>query len=195
MAILDLRDGVSGATLRTADFTAFNGQEGRRIGAAHGGSASLPNVSFAKDAEPEFIAVSHDSRTAYVTLQENNAIAVVDIKRAKVTDILPLGLKDHSNGAGAGAGLDASRRDDGPDRRRRTVSTSRPGRFAGAYQPDGIAAFKWHGDDFLVTANEGDPRNGDIDVETSRGPRHWQGSPPNQLYPIPLVPRRFPTAT
>ena len=46
--------------------------------------------------EPEYIAISHDSKTAWVTLQENNAIATIDIASAKVTAITGLGFKDHS---------------------------------------------------------------------------------------------------
>jgi DNA-binding beta-propeller fold protein YncE len=50
----------------------------------------------AEDIEPEYIAVSHDSRTAWVTCQENNALAVVDIRSARVVELVGLGFKDHS---------------------------------------------------------------------------------------------------
>ncbi len=53
-----------------------------------------PNASPAQDLEPEYIAISDDDRTAYVTLQENNAIAVIDIARASVTEVRALGYKD-----------------------------------------------------------------------------------------------------
>ena len=49
-----------------------------------------PGASVAQDLEPEFIAVSADSKTAWVTLQENNGIAIIDIQSATVTDIVPL---------------------------------------------------------------------------------------------------------
>ena len=55
-----------------------------------------PRAGLAEDVEPEYITVTPDSSTAYVALQENNAIAVVDIASATVTKILPLGYKDHS---------------------------------------------------------------------------------------------------
>lgn len=58
--------------------------------------------------EPEYIAISADSTTAYVTLQENNAIATVDIATAAVTSVAPLGARDHNL---AGQGLDPSDRD------------------------------------------------------------------------------------
>ena len=51
------------------------------------------------------MAISPDLRTAWVTLEVNKAIAVVDLWKAKVTDVLGLGLKDH---AAPGNGFDAS---------------------------------------------------------------------------------------
>ena len=54
------------------------------------------NPTVAQDLEPEYITVSHDSKTAWVTLQENNAIATIDIRAAKVTRIKGLGFKDHA---------------------------------------------------------------------------------------------------
>jgi hypothetical protein len=53
-----------------------------------------PGASAAQDLEPEYITVAKDGKTAYVTLQENNAIAVIDIDEAKVTRIHALGYKN-----------------------------------------------------------------------------------------------------
>lgn len=53
-----------------------------------------PGASAAQDLEPEYIAVSEDDRKAYVTLQENNAIAVIDIDSARVAEVRALGYKD-----------------------------------------------------------------------------------------------------
>ena len=55
-----------------------------------------PGATVAQDMEPEYITVSHDSKTAWVTLQENNAIATIDLTRGTVTAISALGFKDHS---------------------------------------------------------------------------------------------------
>lgn len=55
-----------------------------------------PWKTVAQDLEPEYIAVSPDSRTAYVTLQENNAMAVIDIASARVLKLVPLGYKAYS---------------------------------------------------------------------------------------------------
>ena len=49
----------------------------------------------AQDIEPEYIAISDDSRTAWVTCQENNALAIIDIASATVTQVAGLGFKDH----------------------------------------------------------------------------------------------------
>src|SRR5690606_36241362 len=69
-----------------------------------------PGASPAQDFEPEYIAVSHDSKTAYVTLQENNAVAIVDIRRGEIRDVVALGYKDHT---ALGNGFDASNEDGG----------------------------------------------------------------------------------
>ncbi len=81
-------------SVRHAVFTQYNGKEASLR--AQGIRIYGPGATAAQDFEPEYITVSSDSRTAYVTLQENNAIAVVDIGRAAVTKLLPLGFKDYS---------------------------------------------------------------------------------------------------
>ena len=80
--------------VRTVSFKKFNGQEAQLR--ATGIRIYGPGASAAQDFEPEYITVADDSRTAYVTLQENNAIAEIDIKHAAVTKLLPLGYKDYS---------------------------------------------------------------------------------------------------
>ena len=55
-----------------------------------------PGATLAQDLEPEYITISHDSKTAWVTLQENNAMAVLDIEKAEFTSLIGLGFKDHS---------------------------------------------------------------------------------------------------
>ena len=79
--------------MRTASFTKFDGQEASLR--AQGIRIYGPGSSASQDFEPEYIAISKDSRTAYVTLQENNAIAEIDIKSAQVTALRPLGFKDY----------------------------------------------------------------------------------------------------
>lgn len=141
-------------TVRTADFKAFNGQEAalRALGIRLYG----PGATAAQDLEPEFITVSADSSTAWVTLQENNAIAVVDIATATVRELLPLGFKDHSV---EGAGLDASDEDGGTNTNSGTPAIKiKPYPVRGMYLPDGIANYSVDGKTYLITANEGDAR-------------------------------------
>ncbi len=90
VSVIDLAAG----TVRTVDFTAFNGQ----IDALRAAGVCIfgPGATVAQDLEPEHITVSADGKTAFVALQENNAIAVLDIERATFLSILPLALKDHS---------------------------------------------------------------------------------------------------
>ena len=141
-------------TVRTADFRAFNGREAELR--AQGVRIFGPGATVAQDLEPEYIALSEDGRTAYVTLQENNAIAVVDVATARVLDVRGLGFKDHNV---AGMGLDASDEDGGLNTNTGTPSIKiRPYPVKGMYQPDGIAAYTVDGQTYLVTANEGDAR-------------------------------------
>jgi len=81
-------------SVRTVDFRAYNGQEANLR--ASGIRIYGPGASAAQDFEPEYITVSDDSRTAWVTLQENNAVAKIDIEKGRIIDLLPLGYKDYS---------------------------------------------------------------------------------------------------
>ncbi|MDH6098085.1 esterase-like activity of phytase family protein, partial [Anabaenopsis sp. FSS-46] len=96
VSIIDISGGVANLTqdnVITADFTAFNDQRDALIAA--GVRIFGPNATVAQDLEPEYIAISGDSRTAYVALQENNAIAVLDIPSGTFTNIIPQGYKPH----------------------------------------------------------------------------------------------------
>ena len=148
VTVIDLRRGVHRAVVRHATFEAFNDDvdELRAAGVRIFG----PGASVAQDLEPEFIAVDARSRRAYVALQENNAIATLNIRSAKFTRIRPLGTKDHALAANR---LDPSNRDDGIN------IASWP--VKGLYQPDSIAAYTRHGRTYLVSANEGDARDYD----------------------------------
>jgi hypothetical protein len=155
ITIIDLAHGVANPGVRTADFRSYNGQEDalRELGVRIFG----PGASAAQDLEPEYITVSRNSRTAWVSLQEANALAVVDIRRAVVTDLLPLGTKDHSRQRNA---LDASNRDNAID--------IRPWPVKGMYMPDSIDSYAYRGRTFVVTANEGDARDYDGFSEEER---------------------------
>jgi 2',3'-cyclic-nucleotide 2'-phosphodiesterase/3'-nucleotidase/5'-nucleotidase len=143
VTIVDLASGVETAPVSTATFSAFT-KESLPAGVRIYG----PNATVAQDLEPEYIAVSDDSTTAWVTLQENNALAKVDIASATVTQIMALGTKDHNV---AGNGVDASDQDG--------AINIRPWPIKGMYMPDSIAAYSFHGQTYLVMANEGDSRD------------------------------------
>jgi len=139
-------------TVHSANFNSFDAQIAslRTAGVRIYG----PGASVSQDLEPEYIAVSADSKTAYVTLQENNAIATVDIATRTVTAIKP--LKDHSL---AGMGMDVSDEDGGTN----TNSGSPlikigPVPVKGMYLPDAVASYTAGGQTWLITANEGDAR-------------------------------------
>lgn len=154
VSIIDVTN-ITQPTVRTAGFTQFNGQADQ-LRAAGVRLFGYNNPSVAQDLEPEYVAVSEDSRTAWVTLQENNALAIVDIDAGVVTDIVPFGYKDHSLAANK---LDASDRDDPDGDGPLTNSiTIRNWPVLGMYQPDAIAAYTAGGQTYLVTANEGDAR-------------------------------------
>ncbi|MCK8521400.1 choice-of-anchor I family protein [Aquimarina sp. D1M17] len=117
-----------------------------------------PGASFAQDVEPEYVAISKDSKTAYVTLQENNGIAVVDLQSKVISDIIGLGVKDYSLPANQ---IDASDKDD-------IVGNFQNWPVLGFYHPDAITYAKIRGGEYLITANEGDARDYDGYSEEER---------------------------
>ena len=153
VSVIDLSGGVGAASVATADFTSYIGQEAalRTQGVRIFGTGA----NAAMDFEPESIAVSPDGTKAWVTLQENNAIAEVSLVGVPaVTAVRALGLKDHSL---AGNGLDAS--DGGGSGGGGPAINIAPAPVKGMYMPDGIASFTAGGQTFYVTANEGDARD------------------------------------
>ena len=106
-----------------------------------------PKATFAQDVEPEYVAISGDSKKAFVTLQENNGIAEVDLESGVITKINPLGTKDFSllNNA-----IDPSDRDNKVALGQWPVKSF--------FLPDAISYFSVNGAGYLITANEGDAR-------------------------------------
>lgn len=139
----------------TLDFSSFASRQAALQ--AKGLRVFGPGASFVQDMEPEYVAVSPDSKTAWVTLQENNGIAKIDIISKTVTDIFPLGFKDYSLEENA---IDPSDRDGGIMLNKWKVK--------GMYQPDAIAVFEYKGIPHLFTANEGDAREYTAFAEISR---------------------------
>ncbi|MCD0444846.1 choice-of-anchor I family protein [Glycomyces sp. A-F 0318] len=143
---------VATREVRTADFAAYASGE-RDLPEGFRVFGPDPD-DVAAGIEPEYVTAPDDAH-AYVTLQENNAIAVVDLAAAEVADVHALGAKDHS---ADGNGLDASDEDGAVDIRNRPVQ--------GLYLPDTVASYAAGGETYLVTANEGDVREwGDYSEE------------------------------
>ncbi|TRT77368.1 MAG: PEP-CTERM sorting domain-containing protein [Microcystis aeruginosa Ma_AC_P_19900807_S299] len=145
VSIIDLSAGILNPTVNTATFISFNGQENTLRSQ---GVRIFPGQTVSQDVEPEYITVSDDGTSAWVSLQENNAIAIVDVVKAQVTSIVPLGAKNFN---APGNGLDPSDRDGGVNINNWPVF--------GLYQPDTIATVTIAGQTYLITANEGDTRN------------------------------------
>lgn len=158
ITIVDLRNGIANATSRNVGFSHLNGTTLDASVRIFG-----PGATVAQDIEPEYIAVDHNSKTAWVTLQENNAIAILDIRSGEITDIVGLGFKDHSDPANK---LDASDQPTSGTPRGTINIANWPVR--GMFLPDSIAAMKYKEETFLITANEGDAREYDGFEEEAR---------------------------
>lgn len=143
VSIIDVQNNYS---VKTINFSALSGQAATL--ATKGFRIFGPGKNFLNDIEPEYITISEDSKTAYVTLQENNAIAELDIETATFTKITPLGFKDYNLAINA---TDMSDRDN-------AVGVLNPWKVFGMYMPDAIANMTYGGVRYLFTANEGDSR-------------------------------------
>ena len=149
ISIIDIQDNE----INTLFFTSFNaaaiGNDFRVFG---------PSANIAQNVEPEYVAVSEDSKYAYVTLQENNGIAVVDLNAKAITNVFGLGVKDYSLPENM---IDASNKDD-------IVGNFKSWPVLGFFMPDAITYAKIDGSEYLITANEGDSRDYDGYSEEER---------------------------
>lgn len=144
ISVVDISEGPDRARVRTADFRAFDGQRERLR--AEGANLAVRGRTVAQQAEPEYVAVSPDGAVAFVTLQEMNALAVVDVKSATVRSMHGLGLKDFSR-----CGLDPSDKDGG--------ARIAPWPVVALRQPDTVVAWTEGGVTWLATSNEGEKRD------------------------------------
>jgi hypothetical protein len=133
------------ATVQSVSFAGLNADDAALR--AKGVRIFGPNASVAQDLEPEYIAVSEDGARAWVTLQEANALAIIDVAAAAVERVVPLGYKNH---ALLGNELDVSDQDGAINIKNWPIF--------GMYQPDAIASYQVAGQTYLITANEGDVR-------------------------------------
>jgi hypothetical protein len=161
ISVITIVDGTPSDTSINISFSDYNGKQteletlgmhfpnpsGRTI------NGTLINTTVAQDLEPEYITTTND--VAYVTLQENNGLAIIDLTDNSV-QVIGLGFKDWSDYQFDGM-------EDG------TVSFSQYDDLYGMYMPDTIASYQWKGADFLLTANEGDAREYFFDTFNANG--------------------------
>lgn len=119
--------------------------------------------SVGMDYEPEYIAINATSTTAWVTLQEHNAIGVLDLNSNRFTKVVGLGLKDFNTTANAIDPRDFSTSTNPSKDKGDGKIELRPAAVKGLYQPDSIAAYQAAGKTYLVMANEGDTREDNAD--------------------------------
>ncbi|WP_100402111.1 choice-of-anchor I family protein [Bacillus sp. FJAT-42315] len=129
--------------------------------------------------EPEYISVTADSKKAFVSLQENNAIATIDLEANKIVNVKGLGVKDHSI---AGNELDGKK-----DKKINIEKLP----LLGYYMPDAIDVYTTGGKTYILTPNEGDARDyaayseeakiKDIQKEIKLDAKHYQGYTQEEL--------------
>ena len=144
VTIVDITDGLEGATSNVVTFEEFD-DESARQDLVDAGVILKKDTAPSVDLEPEYLAVAGD--TAYVSLQEANAIATLDIEEGKFTAVKGLGVKDYTN-----VKIDVNKED-------KQANLKEESRLRGLYMPDGIAAYEVGGKTYLLTANEGDSRS------------------------------------
>ena len=154
VTIIDISAGTGDeqAVVTQIDFNDFNAGQSRhseldnvRLPAPHGASVS-------QDLEPEYVAITSDNK-AVIALQENNAFATINLDTKAVESIKGLGTKSWASVADGGQGyqLDLTNKDD------EFTLNSYP-QLVGYYMPDSIAAFTIDGEEYVISANEGDGR-------------------------------------
>ncbi len=129
----------------------------KSITTAPAGSKIKKGAEIARDFEPEYIAVSQNDKIAWVTLQESNAVAKLDLEKDTLSSVFGLGFKDLSKEENA---LDYKKDEI------LNIETTPVGVY-GMYQPDTIASYEVSGVNYFVTANEGDDRD-DFYEETTK---------------------------
>lgn len=154
VSIIDVSGGVANVTqsdVTEINFQSFNSNYDQNI------RVFGPGSTLAMDLEPEYIALSDDDAFAYVVMQENNAMAKIDLSNNTVVSLKALGFKDWMAGNNV---LDASNTAASVDFRHWPIY--------GMYQPDAMVSFEHNGSTYIATANEGDSRDYDGFSEEDR---------------------------
>ena len=143
VTIVDISGGFASAEVSVLDFTGFDDSIEQLLADK---VLIKPDTLPSTDFEPEYIALSEDGRYAYVSLQEANAIATIDLATKEIASVKGLGFKEHSLAENA---LDALK-----DKAFKLETQD----IWGVYMPDSIAAVSIGGTNYILTANEGDAR-------------------------------------
>ena len=149
ISIIDVANDPSKSKVNTLYFTKSN-KYYEDNGVRLYGPEKVGNNKFAEfDIEPEYVGITGNNK-ALVALQENNALAEVNLKKGKITGVFGLGYKDWS-----GIPIDTTDKDDGYNPTVKEGLTS-------ARMPDGIDTFKtkFGGKKqiLFISPNEGDGR-------------------------------------
>ncbi|MFU8649359.1 choice-of-anchor I family protein [Lysinibacillus sp. RSDA_15] len=144
VSIIELPTDITKATVKDINFEALDSQREELVAK---GIVLKKKTNPSVDFEPEYIAVNKKGNTAYVTLQEANAIATLDLTSGEWKNVQSLGFKDHRKKENA---LDFMK-----DKKIEII----PENLYGIYMPDGISSYEVNGKTYLVTANEGDSRD------------------------------------
>ncbi|CAH7157737.1 Alkaline phosphatase [Vibrio chagasii] len=146
VTLVDLANGPMQAKVTQINFKAFNQGQSRHQELTDKVRISGPSATVAQDLEPEYLTFA-DNGKLYVALQENNALAAIDVATAEVDAILGLGGKPWDS-----AQLDASNKD------KNIGNLQSYAMLEGLYMPDSITSYSVDGNTYIVTANEGDGR-------------------------------------
>lgn len=149
ISIIDISGGIANLTqsnVTTLNFNVFDSQVAALT--ATGLRKVRTNNTLSQDLEPEYITISSDSQKAWVTLQENNAVAEVNLATKTIAGIWGLGKKYMSI---PGNGFDAS------DNNNEILIANWP--VKAYYTPDAIQNYKVGTTHYIVTANEGDEKD------------------------------------
>ena len=139
VTIVDLEKGTS----KLATFDKFDNQRNKLV---KKGVLIAKGSTPSQDFEPEYMVVDSNSKKAYITLQENNAIATLDIESGEFDSVDALGFKD------------LSKEENSIDVVKDGKVNLRTENLYAAYMPDSISIYEANGKKYLLTANEGDGR-------------------------------------
>ncbi|KII76174.1 choice-of-anchor I family protein [Vibrio renipiscarius] len=154
VTLIDLKEGPLNATVTQIQFTDFDNE--RRSEFDDKVRISGPNSTVAQDLEPEYLTFA-DNGKIYVALQENNAMAIIDVSTARVDKVVGLGEKSWATSK-----LDASNKDDMAGHFQHYTQ------LVGLYMPDSIDSYSVDGQTYLISANEGDGREYGFDTTQER---------------------------